>query len=366
MFRTLIRELRRRKVFRAGITYLVSGWVFVQVADLLLEIFDGPAWIMQIVLGLLVLGLPISLAISWFYELTPEGFRRTKDLAPDEIPVKTFDRRMSVVVIALLTAGLGLSLYGNFRAPAKVPESMSILIANFDNQSGNPLFSGVLEDVLLVGLEVAPFINAFPRNSATSIAAGMQDDAGAPRTLNMETATLVALQQGVDVVVGGTVTREKGKLTLAVTGINTSDQQEVFAATESVSNDTDILTAMVDVAQEVRIALGNAEKRGGAGGSESFTVTNLEAASEYLQGQNLQLSRRLEEAVVQYKKAIELDPDFARAYAGLALTEQYLGNSDAATKNWQEALSRLDRLTERERLRTLGNYFMINQGNYEK
>ncbi|MGB5347180.1 MAG: tetratricopeptide repeat protein [Woeseia sp.] len=366
MIKNLFSELRRRKVLRAGITYLVGAWVFVQVVDLMLEIFDGPNWVMQVTLGLVGLLLPVALAISWFYELTPEGFRRTADLATEDHVSKAFDRRTSVVVIALLTAGLALSLYGNFRSPPATPESLSILIANFDNQSGNPLFSGVLEDVLLVGLEVAPFINAYPRNSATAIAAEMQDNKQQPRTLDTETAMLVALQQGVNVVVGGTLTRANGKLTLAVTGINTGDQKEVFSASESVSSDTEILTAMGDLSQDVRIALGNAEKRGGAGEGESFTVTNLEAAAEYLEAQELQRNRRLEDAVTHYRAALQLDSDFARAYAGLALTEQYLGNSDSATANWQEALSRLDRLTERERLRTLGNYFMINQGNYEK
>ena len=366
MITKLFREMRRRKVIRAAITYVVSGWLVIQIADVLVDAFDGPGWLLQMLIAAVAIGLPCALVFSWFFDISADGIKRTADIPADDSPIQVFDRRSSFLIITILTAGLLLSLYGNFRKPEAPPELVSILISDFDNQSGNALFTGVLEDFLLIGLEVSPFVNAYPRKDAIALAASLAGTETDSSSLNSETASLVALRDGVDVVIGGTVSRNSDGITITVGSISTSGQQKVFSVSETVDSDADVLTAIVDISEGVRKRLGSDKKLGGAGASESFAVTNLEAAAEYLKAQNLQFDRKLEEAVVHYQKALELDPDFARAYAGLALTQQYLGNSDAATKNWEETLARVDRLTERGRLRTLGNYFMINQGNYDK
>jgi len=361
-----LEELRRRKVIRAGVTYIVSAWLIIQIADVLLNAFDASGWILQTLIAIAVLGLPIALVFSWFFDISAHGIQRTEELAAVDAAPAVGDRRSSVVIITILSAGLLLSLYGNFHKPDAPPELVSVLIADFDNESGNALFTGVLEDFLLVGLEVAPFVSTYPRKDAVSIAASLSGADAGSQSLDPKTASLVALREGVDVVIGGTVSRGDDGVTISVNSISSGDQQKIFTVSETVDSDTDVLAAIVDISKDVRQKLGSNRKLGGTGDSESFAVTNLEAAAEYLKAQNLQLDRKLEEAVVHYEKALQFDPEFARAYAGLALTQQYLGNTDAATKNWQETLSRIDRLTERGRLRTLGNYFMINQGNYEK
>ncbi len=366
MIANFIRELRRRNVFRAAISYAVTAWFVVQIADVLLGVLDASEQVLQTIIIVLAVGLPFSLIFSWFFEITSEGIKRTADIDTEGIVDTQFDRRMNAAIIAILVAALLLSVYGNLRSPEGQRESVSILIADFENQTGNELFSGVLEDFLLVGLEVAPFVSAYPRKAATDLAANLPGaDPEAP-ALNPETAALIALREGIDIVVSGSVNRDEDGLTVSVNTVTAGEQQEIFTVTETVKSDADVLTAIVDISAEVRKKLGKADRAIGVGDSESFAVTNLEAAAEYLKAQNLQLDRKLEEAVIHYEQALLFDPDFARAHAGLALTQQYLGNSDAATTNWQEALSRLDRLTERGRLRTLGNYFMINQGNYEK
>lgn len=366
MIANFFRELRRRNVPRAAISYAVSGWLVVQIADVLLDVFDAPEEILQGIILVLAVGLPFALIFSWFFELTSEGIKRTADVDAEDLVDRQFDRRMNAAIIAILLAALLLSVYGNLRSPEEPRESVSILIADFDNQTGNELFSGVLEDFLLVGLEVAPFVSAYPRKAATDLAANLPGaDPDAP-ALNSEAAALIALREGIDIVVSGSANRDEDGLTVTVNTVTAGEQQEIFTVSETVKSDADVLAAIVDISEEVRKKLGKADSAIGVGDSESFAVTNLEAAAEYLKAQNLQLDRKLEEAVVHYEQALVFDPDFARAYAGLALTQQYLGNSDAATANWQESLARLDRLTERGRLRTLGNYFMINQGNYEK
>jgi tetratricopeptide (TPR) repeat protein len=365
-FGKMLQELRRRKVVRGGIAYAVSAWLIVQIADILVPIYDTPDWVMQALVIALVVGLPVALVLAWFFDISATGITRTEKIPENELAVPQLDRRADFVIIGLLAAALLLSLYGNFRDPDALPEPLSILIADFENETGSDLFSGVLEATLGVGLEVAPFVETFSRKTATSIAANMQGSKTDSTKLDLETAGLIALREGVNVVIGGDVRRTNGNLMVSVTGFAPGDQQELFSTTETAATDSEILDAIAEISRDVRFALGDTPKPGGAGEKESFAVANLEAAAEYLKAQDLQLDRKLREAVVHYEKALDLDPEFARAYAGLALTEQYLGNTEAATKNWNETLSRLDKLTERGQLRTLGSYYMINQRDYGK
>ena len=153
-FGRIYQELRRRKVFRAAIAYVAGVWVVAQIADIVVAAFDAPAWVMPFVFAVLAFGFPVVMAFSWFFEVSNDGISRTRDFSPTEPAVRVFDRRVNFIIIAILAAGLSLSLYDNFRSPDEQRELVTILIADFENESGNELFSGVLEDFLLVGLEI--------------------------------------------------------------------------------------------------------------------------------------------------------------------------------------------------------------------
>ncbi|MFQ6005144.1 MAG: tetratricopeptide repeat protein [Woeseia sp.] len=362
----LFRELRRRNVFRAVIAYVVGAWVGIEIADILLRAFDAPGWILQALLIVVALALPAVLAFSWFYEITPAGIIRTEATDADDSDGRIFDRRFDFAIISLLVGALALSLYANIRGPEEPPESVSILIADIDNRSGSDLFTGVLEETLRIGLEVAPFVDVFSRKNAAAIAASLADTDRAAGSLPFEAAGLVALREGIDVIIGGSVSRSDRGLTVSVTGITPGFQQELFDVTETAADDADMLNAIALVSKKLRLELGDTEKPGDAGQNESFAVANLEAAAEYLKAQDLQRDRKLEDAVGHYQKALEFDPEFARAYAGLALTEQYLGRMEAASRHWREALSRLHTVTERGQLRTLGVYYTTYQRDYRK
>jgi tetratricopeptide (TPR) repeat protein len=99
---------------------------------------------------------------------------------------------------------------------------------------------------------------------------------------------------------------------------------------------------------------------------ETFTAVSLEAAQLYSKGARLAIEGNNEEAIALFERVTELDPNFSRAYATWALSETNLGRDEKAAKLWQESLSRLDKLSERERLRTLGIYYFSVTKNYEK
>ncbi|MEL6868370.1 MAG: tetratricopeptide repeat protein [Pseudomonadota bacterium] len=364
-------QLKRRGVIRSAIAYVIAASALIQGASVLTDAFEAPDATMPAILALLSLGLPAVLAFSWFFDITPDGIRRTKTV-DDDTQNTVVDRRINFVVISLLLGALVLSIYGNFRQPPEPPQSMSILIADFENEAGNELFSGLIEESLRVGLEVAPFISAYSRKRAADIA----NQIGGTGALSVETAGRVALQESINVVIGGSVRRDGtgvvsvrrdgDGLVVTATGFAPGDQSELFAVSERADSDADILNVVAKISEKLRRALGDTKKPAGAGESESFVVANLEAAAEYLKAQELQFDRKLEEAAVHYEKATQLDPGFARAYAGLALTENYLGRSEAANKHWELALAGLNTLTERGQLRTLGNYYLINEQDYDK
>ena len=356
-------QLRRRGVFRAATAYVVGAWVLIEIAAFLTEVLEAPEMLMRGLFVLLSLGLPAALAFSWYFDITPDGIHRTEEIT-DEAQPQLFDRRIDFVIISLLSAALVLSVYGNLRQAPEPPQSVSILIADFKNETGNELFSGIIEESLRVGLEVAPFIESYSRKNAAIIAANI--DGKKNGDLPVETASLVALREGINIVIGGSVRRDGDGLVAKATGFVPGDQSELFVVTERAATDIDILNAVSEISRKLRLALGDTEKPAGAGESESFVVANLEAAAEYLKAQDLQLDRKLEEAIVHYEKAVQLDPGFARAYAGLAVTEEYLGRTKAASQNWETALSGLSTLTERGQLRTLGNYYVISRQDYDK
>ena len=82
---SLFSELRRRNVFRVALTYAVVAWLLIEFAAVFLPMLDAPEWIISAFVVLLALGFAVAMFISWVFEMTPEGLKRTEDLSPDEV-----------------------------------------------------------------------------------------------------------------------------------------------------------------------------------------------------------------------------------------------------------------------------------------
>src|SRR5690606_7753292 len=108
----LFAELRRRNVIRVAGLYVVSAWLLVQVADVLLPAFEAPGWVMKVLVGLLAAGFIPALIFSWVFELTPEGLKRESEIDRTRSVVDLTARKLDIAVIVLLL-GLGaLMLWG--------------------------------------------------------------------------------------------------------------------------------------------------------------------------------------------------------------------------------------------------------------
>ncbi len=97
--RDFTKELSRRNVFRVGIAYIVVSWLIAQAAELALDSFDAPAWVIKTILLVLVLGFPLALFFAWAYELTPEGLKKEKEVDRNQSITSQTGRKLDFIII---------------------------------------------------------------------------------------------------------------------------------------------------------------------------------------------------------------------------------------------------------------------------
>ena len=359
-----IRELRRREVFRTAGLYVGICWILIEASSVLLPTFDAPEWVLKGVIIAAVVGFPIMLVLAWIYDISSRGIEVQAD-ATDTIVAPIGSRKMDFVAIGILSVALILSLYMNVTSgPAVVeePDLISVLIADFDNQTGNPLFDGSLEQALNIGIEGAAFITSYQRANALSQAQSL--DLG--DVLDEETARLVSVRQDVRMVLAGTIAANGDRFDLTLRAVKPVAGEVVAEADARAGRSAEVLVAINALAADIRKELGDSSEdleRLEAG--ESITASSLEAIKAYTTAQNLARAGQDEEAITYYQQAVAEDPEFARAYSGWGLSAHKIGRSEEADEQWQKALSLLDRMTERERYRTLGLYYTVVSLNYD-
>jgi adenylate cyclase len=106
--KTFFRELKRRNVYKVATAYAVIAWLLIQAAAILLSSFDEPTWVIKAFAVLLALGFAMIVFISWAFEATPEGMKRTENVPPDAVLPSWSPRKFAVfiITIALLAASL--------------------------------------------------------------------------------------------------------------------------------------------------------------------------------------------------------------------------------------------------------------------
>jgi ketosteroid isomerase-like protein len=117
---SLFSELRRRNVFRVALTYAVVAWLLIEIAAVLLPMLDAPEWLITAFVVLLALGFAVALFVSWAFEMTPEGLKRTQDLSPDEVIPYWSRRKFATFIFGVAGIAFCLSAYHLlFPAPAR-------------------------------------------------------------------------------------------------------------------------------------------------------------------------------------------------------------------------------------------------------
>ena len=352
----LIRELRRREVFRTAGLYVGIAWIAIEGASVLLPAFEAPDWVLRALIIAAIIGFPITIVLAWIYDVTDKGIEVQGD-ATDTVVVPFGGRKMDFIVIGMLTVALIFSVYMNVTGGPDVVEShepVSVLIADFVNDTGDELFDGTLEQALQIGIESAPFVTGYRRDAALKLASTLAPVAA----LDESAARLVAVREGIKLVMAGSIIEDNGRYTLYVRAVDPKGGEVLTSAEVDAKDKLDVLAAVGELSGDLREELGDDSlDREKLRISETFTAKSLEAAQAYSKAQSLQYNGKYEESVEFYRQAIEEDEHFGRAFSGLALSLGSLGRDDEADATWKLALQNLGSMTERERLRTLGLYY---------
>jgi eukaryotic-like serine/threonine-protein kinase len=262
---------------------------------------------------------------------------------------------MTVVVAALLAVTAGVVWYQGQFIPAAEHAPVSVLIADFQNDTNDPTFNRTLEPMLKLALEDAGFISAYDR-IGISRSLGVRP----PEQLDERAAQEIAVKQGVGVVLSGSVSRRGNGYTLKVQAARAVTGEVIISEEDNASGRDQVLAVATELATEVRNALGDDTSDSAQRfAMQTLTATSLEAVRDYAVGQEALSNNRFEDARRSYLKAIERDPNFGAAYSGMAIASRNLGFLEDGKKYAREAVRHLDSMTERERYRARGLLYYV-------
>ena len=264
------------------------------------------------------------------------------------------------LLVAVMVVGTWYFSRGS-APPVRPPDPVSVVIADFVNATGDPVFDGFLEQPLAVGVEGASFVALFPRKEALRIATQMVPGG----TLDENNAVLVARREGIGRVVSGSLNRTASGFRLDATLIapdEKGDKRVLRSWTVDAAGKEEVLNAIGKMSANVRAGLGDRSVSvDNPNAGETFTAASLEAARAYVNGQAFQSTGRFEDAIAEYKKSVAIDPVMGRAYAGLGACSANLGRRQEAEGYYKQALQNLNRMTDREKYRTRGGLYLATR-----
>jgi serine/threonine-protein kinase len=249
--------------------------------------------------------------------------------------------------------------------PPPPPEPMSVLIADFQNSSGESAFTGAVEQTLGMALEGASFVNLFQRDGPE--VRGLLQQVAPGEKLTTENARLIAQREGIKLVLAGSIRREGNGYAVEVQTIDPIPGTVLNTMARPARDRDAVLATINQLGSDIRANLGDTTPESARLAQlETFTTGSIEAKSVYWQGQELLNGAKYEESVPLFRRAIELDQSFARAQASLALSSYYLGRVDEAERLFKAAFSHIDRMNPREKYRTYGLYYLYVARDYQR
>ena len=292
------------------------------------------------------------------------------DEAGERIPELTRVSKRTIAAAAaffVLLAGVTYFV-GKRTAPAAPVEHpiVSVLVADFENRTGEAALDGPLgAQAFGIALEGAPYVDLYSQKDARTLAAQLSQDHN--DRLTNETSQLIARREGIQVLVEGTIEKRGSGYRVATRVLDPATNGTVASESVAASDRPGVLHAIETLATRVRVALGesNTEMENVAA-VETFTAGSLEAMQAYARAQDLVNRGKVQEALGAYQAAVALDPQLGRAFSGMGSIYRNLGQMDRAEAMFNEALKHVDRMTEREKFRTLGAYNLGIARNYPK
>ena len=341
-------ELKRRNVFRVAIGYAITAWLLLQFIDLVLENVNAPDWVMQVFMLALAIGFPLAVFFAWAFEMTPEGVKRESEVDRTQSITSKTGRKMDRSIIIIMALALAYFAYDKFSGsetgnPAQVAspvsetvtetpaptmsqapktDEKSIAVLPLVNRSVNAedaFFAEGLHDELLTQLSRVSALKVISRTSVMGYAG---------TTKRMPE---IGRELGVATLLEGGVQRSGNRVRINVQLIDAETDEHMWAevydreltADNLFDIQSDITRAIADALQAV---LTGEEQQN----LEQNPTENVDAYAFYLRGKAASKGYgrqvvEIDESIGYFQSAIELDPQFAAAYAVLAIdwTERF-------------------------------------------
>ncbi|MGH8162698.1 MAG: hypothetical protein ACREP1_00010 [Rhodanobacteraceae bacterium] len=346
---TFLAELKRRNVLREAVLYIGAIWALAQGISQLGPIFGAPDWLTHRFVIAAIIGFPIWCAFGWFYELTPQGFKRESEVASGGSIAHLTGRKLDFWIIGILgvavvllatntfvprRAGSDADANGVLAALAKVP-AKSVAVLPLVNESGDPrqdYFSDGLSEELISVLGQVRDLKVIGRNSSFQFRGKQQNDAAG-----------IAAKLGVATLLEGSVRKQGDRVRIVASLIKAADGSQLWSQSyDRESRDvfavqSDIATSVARALQAVLLGEPRHQLKPDAPPSGS-----VEAYNALLQG-NFHLDRHtaddLRMAARFYRRAVALDPAYAYAWARLSMADVTLASNFPQTLSRDELAS---------------------------
>jgi TolB-like protein/Tfp pilus assembly protein PilF len=309
-------EIKRRKVYRVAVAYIVVAGGLIQLASAAFPAWELPNWALRLVIVLLLIGFPIALILAWAFDVTPQGIRTT----PRAESSQPTHRRRNLILLS--TAGLVVSAVAGFfllphASARKMDKSIAVLpFENFSDDKENAYFADGIQDDVLTSLSKVGDLKVISRTSVTSYRGKEKNVREIGKAL------------GVAAILEGSVRKSGNRVRVNVQLINAANDEHIWA--EDYDRElTDVFAIQSELAHEItevlRAKLSPDEKLV----MERKPTQNNEAYLLYLQVRSLESSGEesfelLKKAEQLLERATQLDPQFALAFAELGRAESYI------------------------------------------
>ena len=264
----------------------------------------------------------------------------------------------ALAVALIFTAGL----YVRSRNPIALKARDVVVLADFTNTTGEPVFDGSLKQAARFDLEQSPFLNVLSDRRVNDLLQQM----GRPTSqrLTVEVSREVCLRSNSRALIAGWIEKLGGRYVIGARAITCDTQKEIASSQADALHRNQVLRALDQVDSQLRQKLGESlpsiEKFNRP--LEESTTSSLEALRAYTEGLRAFQLDSSAEALPHFRRAIELDPNFAQAYASLAGVYFGAGQIVAADEDFQKAYELRNRVSERERFSIMANYFRRDTG----
>jgi TolB-like protein len=334
-------ELKRRNVFRVGVAYAITVWVLIQALSIFLPTFEAPMWVMKVISIMLIAGFPVVLIFAWAYELTPEGIKRDSEVNPQQSIAPKTGRKLNNAIIVLMALAIGFLLFDRFTegGPDPVSDPLATAGASASGNQGADPSAATGPAVSRQSIAVLPFDNRSRNEDDAFFVEGVHDDLltnlariGSLKVISRTSVTRyrdtsmsipdIARELGVATIMEGAVQRAGDTVRINVQLIDANTDEhlwaEIFDRQMTAGNLFAIQSEISEkIATALKATLSPAEQQK----LNVQPTENLAAYNAYLRGRQLMTRRNsesIDNAAAEFRRAVDLDPDFALAWANIA------------------------------------------------